>query len=87
MISNKNFQRLLRFMPNFLWPLKIIFNKIALKSHGQNLKFGPNVIFYNFRQIEIGDNVFIGDGTVFGGNVPIKIGNNVMFGPEVMIRG
>lgn len=87
MISIKNYHRIMRFLPNFLWPLKIILNKKVLKFVGKNVKFGPNVVFYNFPEIEIGDNVFIGDGSTLGGNVPIKIGNNVMFGPEVMIRG
>jgi acetyltransferase-like isoleucine patch superfamily enzyme len=87
MLSNKNFNRLIRIFPNFLWPLKVIILKNSIKSKGKNFKMGSNVILYNYREIEVGDNVFIGDGTTIGGNVPVRIGNNVMFGPEVMIRG
>lgn len=87
MFSNKNFQRVLRLFPNFLWPVKVWLIKATVKRKGKNFSIGPNVILYNYRNIEIGNNVFIGDRTVIGGNVPVKIGNNVMFGPEVMIRG
>lgn len=87
MLSNKNFHRLLRMLPNLIWPLKVIIIKASIKSHGSNFKLGPNVILYNYRQIIVGNNVFIGDGTTIGGNVPVTIGDNVMFGPEVMIRG
>jgi len=87
MLSNKNFHRILRMIPNFLWPLKVVIVKSTIKAHGKNFKLGPKVLLYNYRGIEVGDNVFIGDGTTIGGNVPVKIGNNVMFGPEVMIRG
>jgi len=74
-------------LPNFLWPIKVFIVKSTIKAHGENFKFGPQVMMYNYREIEVGNNVFIGDGTTIGGNVPVKIGNNVMFGPEVMIRG
>lgn len=87
MMSNKNFQRLLRFIPNVLWPLKILLIKHSIKSKGKNFKVGPNVILYNRKEITVGKNVFIGDGTVIGGKVKVQIGDNVMFGPEVMIRG
>lgn len=87
MLSNKNFHRLLKFFPNVLWPLKILIIKKSLGKVGQNLKFGPNVTFYNRKEIFIGDDVFIGDGSTVAGNVQVTIGNNVMFGPEVMIRG
>lgn len=87
MLSNKNFQRFLRMLPNFLWPLKVIIVKTTIKSAGINFKLGPNVVLYNYREIEVGDNVFLGDGSIIGGNVPVKLGDNVMFGPEVMVRG
>lgn len=87
MLSNKNFHRLLRFFPNVLWPLKILIIKRSLGKAGNNLKFGPNVTFYNRKEIFIGNDVFIGDGSTVAGNVKVTIGNNVMFGPEVMIRG
>lgn len=85
--SNKNFHRVLRLLPNFLWPIKVLAIKKSIKRHGKNFKLGPNVIIYNRKDVEIGDDVFIGDKTTIGGKVAIKIGNNVMFGPEVMIRG
>jgi len=85
-LSNANMHRLLRMVPNFLWPLKTLLLKDSI-SHGKKFQLGPNVILYNYREIKVGNNVFIGDGTTIGGKVPVTIGNNVMFGPEVMIRG
>jgi acetyltransferase-like isoleucine patch superfamily enzyme len=87
MISNTNFQRILRILPNFLWPIKIILIKNSILKHGSNLKLGPNVVLFNRREIQLGENVYIGDGSIFAGRVPIIVGNNVMFGPQVMIRG
>lgn len=86
-ISNRNFSRLLRTLPNFLWPLKVILLKTSIKKHGKNFRLGPNVTIYNFKEFRVGDNVFIGDKTSIIGIVPVTIGDNVMFGPEVMIRG
>ena len=86
-LSNKNFSRLLRLIPNFLWPLKVIILRNSVKSHGKKFRLGPNVILYNYKEITIGDNVYIGDRSVIEGIVPVTIGDNVMFGPEVMVRG
>lgn len=87
MISNTNFQRILKLLPNFLWPLKVFLIKNSIKSHGKKFQIGPSVVLSNRKEIIVGDNVFIGDGTIISGSVPVSIGNNVMFGPQVMIRG
>lgn len=77
----------IRIIPSFLWPLKILVYKLVLKNVGKSSKFGPNCLFYNHQNIEIGENVFIGDKSTIASTVSVKIGNNVMFGPEVMIIG
>ncbi len=76
---------ILRALPNFFWPLKLIIQKKTLKKVGQNFKFGPNCLFLDHRLIEIGNNVFIGDYSIINTIVPVLIGDNVMFGPEVML--
>lgn len=86
-IKPKALSWLIRSLPNFLWPIKIIIIKNFLKKCGKNFHFGPNCIFFDHRLIEIGDHVFFGDYSVINSVVQVKIGNNVMFGPEVMIIG
>jgi len=83
----KKFNWLLRAIPNFLWPLKVILIKKSLRKTGNRLRVGPKCQLFDHRLIEVGNNVFIGDGSVITTVVPIKIGNNVMFGPEVMLIG
>ncbi len=86
-ITPNKFNWLLRALPNFLWPLKVMLIKKSLKKTGYRFRVGPKCQLFDHRLIEIGDNVFIGDGSIITTVVPVKIGNNVMFGPEVMLIG
>ena len=84
-IKPTTLSRMVRALPNFLWPLKFYIVKHSLKKVGTNFRFGINCVFSDHRLIEIGDNVFIGDKSTLTTVVPMFIGNDVMFGPEVMI--
>ena len=86
-LKPKKLHWLLRAIPNFLWPLKILLIRKSLKKCGVNFRFGPNSQFNDHRLIEIGNNVFFGDRATIACIIPVKIGNDVMFGPEVMIMG
>jgi len=86
-ITPNKFNWILRALPNFLWPLKVMLIKKSLKKIGYRFRVGPKCQLFDHRLIEIGNNVFIGDGSIITTVVPVKIGNNVMFGPEVMLIG
>ena len=87
MVNHKLFIYTLRSLPNFLWPLKKVIIKSALKKCGKSVKIGSNVFILNPNLVKMGDYVFIGDWSSISANVNVSIGNYVMFGPEVMIRG
>lgn len=78
---------IIRSLPNFLWPLKVIIIKAYIPSKGRHFRCGPNCLFHNPENLEIGHNVFIADGAVISNKEKIYIGNNVLFGPDIMIRG
>lgn len=80
-------ERIIRLIPNFLWPLKVVILKKTLGKVGRSFRFGPNCVFYDRRLITIGDDVFFGDRTTINSVVPVNVGSKVMFGPEVMIIG
>jgi len=78
---------LLRFLPNFLWPLKKIVLKTSLKAHGRNLKIAFDSQFVFPQLVTVGNDVFIGPGFYCAIIKPLSIGNRVMFGPRCAIIG
>jgi acetyltransferase-like isoleucine patch superfamily enzyme len=86
-MNNTNLNRLLRMLPNFLWPLKLYLMKNAFQSVGARVQISSDSHFDNYDKIIIGNDVFINRFFHCSNEKTLIIKDRVMFGPECTIIG
>jgi acetyltransferase-like isoleucine patch superfamily enzyme len=86
-MNNTNINRLLRMLPNFLWPLKLYLMKSSIHSIGKRVQISSDSHFDNYDKVNIGNDVFINRHFHCSNEKPLTIKDRVMFGPACTIIG
>jgi acetyltransferase-like isoleucine patch superfamily enzyme len=86
-MNNVNINRLLRMLPNFLWPLKLYIMKASMNSTGKRVQISADCHFDNFDKVNLGNDVFINRYFHCSNEKTLAIKDRVMFGPSCTIIG
>lgn len=77
--------RMLRMIPNFMWPVKLYIMKRLMKSVGARTRFSADSHFDNFSEVHLGNDVFINRNFYCSNEKPVYIHDRVMFGSNCSI--
>ncbi len=79
--------KIVKFLPDYLWPIKVFILKKFFANCKENVIIGKNSDFIHPENISIGTDVFMAQNFYISTVKAIKIGNRVMFGPKCSIIG
>ena len=79
--------RMIKFLPNIFWPIKLIILRKQFTYLGKNVKISSTSTFTDFSNIEIEDDVFIGPNFYCSIQNGLTIKKRVMFGANCSIIG